>query len=123
MPQRTIKQWCSKHKINWYGQGSLGGIRYDWKLAFGHGRSAFFSSGVSSATPAVQDLNGRPILVFPNVNTSRRNGKISEAAFLRIIDWVQRCLNGEVSDLEQHESPSKALDANACPQGLRIKKE
>lgn len=113
MPQKTIKQWCSEHNINWYGQGSLGAIRYDWKLAFGHGRSAFFSSGVSSAAPDVQELNGKPILVFPNVNTSRKNGMISEAAFLRIIDWAQRCLDGEVSDLEHHEKPNKPLDADA----------
>ena len=113
MPQNTIKQWCSEHDINWYGQGSLGEIRYDWKLAFGHGRSAFFSSGVSSATPVVQELNGKQILLFPNVNTSRKIGKISEAAFLRIIDWVQRCLDGDVSGLENKEKPNKSEQDDA----------
>jgi len=106
MPQRTIKQWCVEHGINWYGQGSLGAIRYDWKLAFGHGRSALFSSAVTSSAPVVYELNGKSVLVFPNVNASRRNGKISEAAFLRLIDWVERCVDGEVVDLEHHEEPT-----------------
>ncbi len=57
--------------------------------------------------PTVHELNGKPILVFPNVNSSKKNGMISEEAFLRIINWVQRCLDGEVSDLEHDEEPNK----------------
>ena len=102
--KRTIKQWCAEHKVNWLGQGSLSHISYDWKLVLGKGRSAIFSSTVDGSRPKLQTINQREIPVFPNVNQSRNNGKISEAAFLRILGWVEDCLDGNLRELE---SPSQ----------------
>ena len=106
MMKRTIKQWCGEHKVNWLGQGSRSHISYDWKLVLRKGRSAIFSSAVESSRPEVQTVNQREIFVFPNVNCSRDNGKISETAFLRILSWVEDCLDGNVRELESSNQPS-----------------
>ena len=98
--KRTIKQWCSEHKINWLGQGSLSHISYDWKLVLGKGRSAIFSSSVEGTRPTLETVNQREILIFPNVNKSRNNGKISETAFIRMLNWVEDCLDGNLRNLE-----------------------
>jgi hypothetical protein len=107
MSQRTIKQWCKEHAINWHGQARLGSIRYDWKLSFDHGQSAIFSSRVTSAAPQVHDVNGRSVLLFPNLNPSRGNGKISESKFLGIVAWVQQCLAGTVCEFDYAEGTSR----------------
>jgi hypothetical protein len=61
--KKTIKQWCQQYDIDWYGQGTLGPIWYDWKL------------------------------VFPNINSKKNNGKISENHYLEIIRWVNETLD------------------------------
>lgn len=98
--KRTIKQWCIEHGVGWLGQGSTGNIRYDWKLVLGKGRTAVFSTTVDGDLPQTRRLGERDILVFPNVNRSKDGGKITEAAFLRIIKWVDDCLDGNLSKLE-----------------------
>ena len=98
--KRTIKQWCVEHGVNWLGQGSTGDLRYDWKLALGKGRTAIFSTAVEGGLPETRRIGKRDVLVFPNVNRSKDGGKISKAAFLRIISWVEDCLDGNVHKLE-----------------------
>jgi len=93
--KRTIKQWCKLHDVDWYGQGTYSKIRYDWKLVFGPGRVAMFSSMVKSKEPETHEINGRKILLFPNVNSPRNNGQISEQNFLDTIKWVGDCLVGK----------------------------
>ena len=91
--KKTIKQWSVECGINWYGQGKISTIVYDWKLVFGLGRSAYFSSAIKSAEPELRRINGKMIYVFPNVNRSKNHGKISEERFHRLIDWVQQNLD------------------------------
>jgi hypothetical protein len=98
--RQTIKQWCREHDVGWLGQGATGGTRYDWKLVLGKGRTAIFASTVSGSLPEPQRIGKRDVLIFPNVNPENRGGKISEAAFLRIIAWVEDCLAGNVRALE-----------------------
>ena len=86
--KKTIKGWCKHYDINWYGQGTFGPIRYDWKLILAPGRSACFSSMVRSDIPELHKSKKRNILVFPNVNSNKNNGKISERQFIEIIQWV-----------------------------------
>jgi hypothetical protein len=98
--KRTIKQWCVVYNVGWLGQGSSGGIRYDWKLVLGEGRTAIFSTIVEGELPETQRIGKLHVLVFPNVNRPRDGGKISKIAFLRIIKWVEGCLDGNVRKLE-----------------------
>ena len=98
--KQTIKQWCAELGANWLGQGSSGGIRYDWKLVLGKGRTAMFSTIVEGDLPETRRIGKRDVLVFPNVNRPRDGGKISKTAFLRIINWVDDCLDGNVRKLE-----------------------
>ncbi len=91
--KKTIKGWCKQYDINWYGQGSFGPVRYDWKLVLSQGKSAIFSSMVESNIPESLKTTGRSILVFPNVNSKKNNGKISEERFLEIIHWVNEALH------------------------------
>lgn len=100
MSQRTIKQWCAEYGMNWYGQGRIGAIRYDWKLILEKGHSAIFSSAVGSSEPEAHDIDERVVLIFPNPNSPVKQGKISRAKFLRIIHWVKQCLLGKVTSLE-----------------------
>jgi hypothetical protein len=99
--KRTIKQWCADFDINWYGQGKISTLNYDWKLAFGKGRMAVFSSAVKTPKPETHDVNGRTILVFPNLNSAKDNGKISEDRFKHSGHWVEQCLEGNVSDFRK----------------------
>lgn len=64
------------------------------------GRTVIFSSAVEGNRPMPQTINQREILVFPNVNRSKNNGKISETAFLRILNWVDDALEGNIHALE-----------------------
>lgn len=98
--KRTIKQWCGEHCVNWLGQGSTGGFRYDWKLVLAKGRTAIFSTAIEGDLPETRRLGKRDVLVFPNVNRAKDGGKISKAAFLRIINWVEDCLSGNLRRLE-----------------------
>ena len=91
--KKTIKQWCQQYDIDWYGQGTLGPIWYDWKLVLAPGRSAIFSSMVKSDIPEVHKTKRRSFLVFPNINSKKNNGKISEDPFLEIIHWVNETLD------------------------------
>lgn len=104
----TIKQRCVARGIHWLGQGKTGTIRYDWKLVLGKGRTALFSSTVKGDLPEVRRVGERDLLVFPNVNGPKNQGKISEAAFQRIIDWVQDCLDGNLRALQ----PPQATEGN-----------
>ena len=90
---KTIKGWCKQYDLNWYGQGTFGPVRYDWKLVLAPGRSVLFSSMVKSDMPELHKSQKRNILVFPNVNSKRNNGKISEGRFLEIIGWVNEALD------------------------------
>ena len=98
--KRTIKQWCAEQGVNWLGQGSTGGIRYDWKLVLGKGRTALFATIVEGELPEPRRIGKRDVLVFPNVNRPRGGGKISKAAFLRIVSWVEDCQDGNIRKLE-----------------------
>jgi len=98
--KRTIKQWCVEQGVNWLGQGSSGGIRYDWKLVLGKGRTAIFSTVIEGELPETRRIGKRDVLVFPNVNRPKDGGKISKTAFLRIINWVEDCLDGNVRKLK-----------------------
>ncbi len=102
--KKTIKQWCKQYEINWLGQGSMGEIRYDWKLVLGKGRTAIFSSSVQGAMPEIHTINGREVLVFPNVNKPRNGGKISDSAFHSIIDWVNTSLDGNQCEYAPHKA-------------------
>jgi len=53
--------------------------------------------------PKIHTINGKEIYVFPNVNPSKNNGKISKDRFNRMIDWVQQCLEGNISDFSKIE--------------------
>jgi hypothetical protein len=103
--KRTIKQWCREHDIGWLGQGATGGTRYDWKLVLGKGRTAIFASTVIGSLPESQRIGKRDVVLFPNVNKASKGGKISEAAFLRIIAWVEECLAGNLRELEAANMP------------------
>ena len=94
--KRTIKQWCVEHDVGWLGQGTSGGIKYDWKLVLGKDRTAIFSTMVEGKLPEPRRIGKRYVLIFPNVNRSRGNGKISKTAFLGIIKWVEDCLSGNM---------------------------
>jgi hypothetical protein len=104
--KRTIKQWCAEQGVNWLGQGATGGIRFDWKLVLAKGRTALFSTIVEGGLPETRRIGKRDVLVFPNINRPRDGGKISKAAFLRIINWVEQCLDGDVSKLEAPNKPN-----------------
>jgi hypothetical protein len=91
--KRTIKGWCKQYGIDWYGQGNIGSVRYDWKLVLAPGRSAIFSSMIKTDKPEILNINRRSILVFPNVNSKKNNGKISEARYVEIIRWVNESLD------------------------------
>jgi len=52
-----------------------------------------FSSMIKSGKPEIYNTNRRSILIFPNVNLKKNNGKISEARFLEIIRWVNEALD------------------------------
>ena len=96
--KKTIKQWCGQYQINWLGQGNLSHIRYDWKLVRGKGKIAIFSSTIKGSMPEFHSVNDRKILLFPNINRSKNNGMISEVAFLNLIDWVDKCLDGNLCE-------------------------
>ena len=98
--KKTIKQWCAEHGVNWLGQGSIGEIRYDWKLVLGKGRTAVFTTTVEGDLPETRRIGKRDVLLFPNVNRPKDGGKISKPAFLRIINWVENCLEGNVRELK-----------------------
>ena len=96
--KRTIKGWCKKYGIDWYGQGNFGSVRYDWKLVLAPGRTAMFSSMIKSEKPDIYNINRRSVLIFPNVNSKKNNGKISEARFIEIINRVNEYLDTNKSD-------------------------
>jgi hypothetical protein len=98
--KRTIKQWCKEHNVGWLGQGTTGSISYDWKLVLGKGRTAIFSSTVKGPLPEQKPVGSREVLIFPNVNSSKNGGKISEFAFLRLIAWVEDCLTGNIRGIQ-----------------------
>ena len=106
--KKTIKQWCKEHEINWLGQGNISNIRYDWKLVLGKGRVAIFLSSVTDLTPEIHTIKDREILLFPNINKSKNNGKISESAFQNLLAWVDECLNGNLS---AYGSQNKVIEA------------
>jgi hypothetical protein len=98
--KQTIKQWCCEHGVNWLGQGSIGDIRYDWKIVLGKGRTAIFTTTVKGDLPETRNIGKRDVLLFPNVNRPKDGGKISKTAFLSIINWVEDCLDGNVRKLK-----------------------
>ncbi|MHA1451073.1 MAG: hypothetical protein ACTSP4_16855 [Candidatus Hodarchaeales archaeon] len=91
--KRTIKGWCKQYGIDWYGQGNFGSIRYDWKLVLAPGRSAIFSSMIKTDKPEIHIINRRNVLVFPNVNSKKNSGKISEARFIEIMSCVNEAMD------------------------------
>jgi hypothetical protein len=97
MSKKTIKQWCAEYEMHWYGQGRIGTISYDWKMTLGQGRTAVFSSAIESSEPETHQTNNRTVLVFPNPNSPRNQGKISRTKFLRITDWVEQCIMGNIT--------------------------
>jgi len=97
--KKTIKQWCKEHEVNWLGQGQTGPVRYDWKLVLGKGRAALFACTVKGPQPELHRVGKREVLVFPNVNRPKDGGKITESAFLCILNWVDDCLNGDIREL------------------------
>ena len=105
--KKTIKQWCTEYGINWLGQGKLSHIQYDWKIVFSKGTTAIFSSSIKGMIPEVIKINDRSILLFPNVNSSQRSGKISRSAFMDIIDWVNECLSGNI---RAYKSQNQGMD-------------
>ena len=105
--KKTIKQWCIEYGINWLGQGKLSHIQYDWKIVLSKGTTAIFSSSVKGMIPEVIKINEKNILLFPNVNSSHRSGKISRSAFLNIIDWVNECLSGNI---REYKSQNQGMD-------------
>ena len=113
MSQKTIKQWCVEYGMDWYGQGRIGTISYDWKMILGRGRSAIFSSAIESSEPEAHQINGRPILVFPNPNSPRNQGKISRMKFLRIIDWIEQCLVGSINAEAGADQPATAPESKS----------
>jgi hypothetical protein len=48
---------------------------------------------VKSDIPEVHKTKRRSFLVFPNINSKKNNGKISENHFLEIIRWVKETLD------------------------------
>lgn len=94
--KRTIKQWCKEYEVGWLGQGTIGTLRYDWKLVLGKGRTAIFSSTVKGPLPELLPVTKREVLVFPNVNPPNDNGKTSRHESLRMLAWVEDCLEGRV---------------------------
>ena len=117
MRKRTIKQWCAENGVSWLGQGSTGGVRYDWKLVLGKGRTAIFSTMVEGGLPETRRIGKRDVLVFPNVNRPRDGGKISKAAFFRIINWVQDCLDGNIRKPEAPNKPGGGDSGKAAADG------
>jgi len=97
-----MKQWCMHYNINWLSQGSIGKIRYDWKIVIEKGKSAIFSSIIDGNIPVAHKINKREILIFPNLNKPKNNGKISETKFRSIIDWVNTCLDGNICEYGDH---------------------
>lgn len=116
--KRTVKQWCGEHGVGWLGQGCTGGIRYDWKLVLGKGRTAIFSTTGASGLPEPRRVGKRDVLVFPNPNRPKAGGKISETAFLQIIRWAEDCLAGNIRELKAPNQASQAIGA-AAPQPER----
>jgi hypothetical protein len=96
--KRTIKGWCRHNDIDWYGQGNFGSVRYDWKLVLASGKTAMFSSMVKTENPEIYNINRQNVLILPNINSKKNNGKISEARFIEIISWVNESLNANKSD-------------------------
>jgi hypothetical protein len=96
--KRTIKGWCKQYGIDWNGQGNFGSVRYDWKLVLAPGRTAMFSSMIKTENPDIYNINKRSVLIFPNVNSKKNNGKISEAWFNDIISWVNEALDVNQTD-------------------------
>lgn len=96
--KRTIKGWCKQNGIDWYGQGNFGTVRYDWKLVLAPERAAMFSSMIRNGKPEIYHINRRSVLIFPNVNSEKNSGKISEARFIEIINWVNEALDENKSD-------------------------
>ena len=103
--------------MDWYGQGRIGTIGYDWKMILDKGRSAIFSSVIESSEPEAHQIKGRLVLVFPNPNSPRNHGKISRAKFFRIIEWIEQCLIGDVTSLEA-SMPNKA--SISTPDSCRV---
>ena len=91
--KKTIKGWCKQYDINWYGQGTFGPIQYDWNLVLASGKSAIFSSMVKSDIPELYKSKRHKILVFPNINSKKNNGKISKGQFIKIIRWINEALD------------------------------
>jgi hypothetical protein len=113
--KRTIKGWCKQYDIDWYGQGNFGSVRYDWKLVFAPGRTAMFSSMIKTETPDIYNINKRDILIFPNVNSRKNNGKISEERFIEILSWVNEALDANKSDEAVELSKKLFIDFFGIP--------
>ena len=96
--KKTIKGWCKQYGIDWYGQGNFGSVRYDWKLVLAPGKTDMFSSMIKPEKSDIYNINRRSVLIFPNVNSKKNNGKISEARFIEIISWVNESLDANKSD-------------------------
>lgn len=57
-----------------------------------------FSSMIKTEIPDIYNINRRSVLIFPNVNSKKNNGKISEARFMEISSWVNEALDANKSD-------------------------
>lgn len=107
--RKTIKQWSAEYDLNWFGQGKMSRIRYDWKLVVEKGSGALFSTSVASPEPETHLINGRPVLLFPNPNSPRNQGKVSRTKFLRIVAWIKQCQQGDLTSLEAVEEVAALL--------------
>ncbi len=72
-----------------------------------------FSTIVEGELPEARRIGKRDVLVFPNVNRPRDGGKISKAAFIRIINWVEDCLAGNIRELKTPNKASEDIGASA----------
>lgn len=102
--KKTIKQWCTHYQIHWYSQGKIGDLNYDWKLVLGKGKTAIFSTQITDNLPKFKQIGQKERLIFPNINRSKNNGKISEVAFKNIIQWVSDALDGNIADYSEYHN-------------------
>lgn len=83
----------------------------------GKGRTAIFSSTVKGPLPEPKPVGAREVLIFPNVNPSKNGGKISELAFLRLIDWIEDCLAANIRGIQApNQVPEDTARKLADPQ-------
>jgi hypothetical protein len=62
------------------------------------GKTVMFSSMIKTEKPDIYNINRRSVHIFPNVNSKKNSGKISEVRFIEIINRVNEFLNANKSD-------------------------